>query len=201
LKFSPGDVLVTREVWRARFWAARAMVCLEDSADLIAMWLPRGAQCYFPRALDGGRLRVPSEDWVLYERIWDLHDNVVLVRPSEAYALHLIFEHDGTPRKLYVNLQEPLRRTARGFDYMDLALDVVIAADRSAWEWKDEDDLAAFVTHDLLTPEQAAAVRAEGERVIALAEAGADLFDDPWRRWPRPDGLPIPELPAGWDKN
>ena len=44
----------------------------------------------------------------------------------------------------YVNLQKPFRRTARGFETMDLMLDLVVEVDRSWW-WKDEDELETFV--------------------------------------------------------
>jgi hypothetical protein len=43
-----------------------------------------------------------------------------------------------------VNLQEPFRRSQFGFETMDLALDVIVEADRS-WRWKDEDELETFV--------------------------------------------------------
>jgi hypothetical protein len=41
-------------------------------------------------------------------------------------------------------LQEPFRRTSRGFATMDLMIDVIVSPDRT-WRWKDEDELAVFV--------------------------------------------------------
>jgi long-chain acyl-CoA synthetase len=66
----------------------------------------------------------------------------------------------------YVNLQVPLERSPLGFDTLDRALDVWIDPDGS-WRWKDENDLAACVALELISADEAAEIRAEGERVIA----------------------------------
>ena len=44
-----------------------------------------------------------------------------------------------------MNLEEPLKRTAIGFDYLDQLLDIEIAVDLSSWKWKDEDELEEAV--------------------------------------------------------
>ncbi|HEV7721125.1 MAG TPA: hypothetical protein VGO60_07560, partial [Iamia sp.] len=46
------------------------------------------------------------------------------------------------------------------------------------------------------TPEHAAAVRAEGERVIAEAERGDPPFDGSWLDWDPDPAWAIPALPA-----
>jgi hypothetical protein len=99
-----------------------------------------------------------------------------------------VFEH-----AWYVNLQEPLRRTPLGFDTCDQLLDLVRTRD-GKWRWKDERELGAAVERGFLSNEEAAAIRAEGERVIA-----ADPFPTGWEDW-RPDpSWPAPALPPGWD--
>ena len=40
----------------------------------------------------------------------------------------------------YVNLETAMTRTPIGFDYLDQLLDIEIAPDLSAWNWKDEDE-------------------------------------------------------------
>jgi hypothetical protein len=93
----------------------------------------------------------------------------------------------------YVNLQEPLRPSPVGFDTRDQALDVVIEPD-GTWSWKDEDHLAAAVERKHFMPREAAAVRAEAERVIE-----AWPFPTGWEAW-RPDlGWAPMRLPARWD--
>ena len=68
-----------------------------------------------------------------------------------------------------------------GVDMVDQDLDVRGRTRTAAWQWKDEDEFAerlAFPEHYWVTDE--AAVRAEGERVIKLAEAGEFPFDGTW---------------------
>ncbi len=100
----------------------------------------------------------------------------------------------------YINLQEPLRRTPVGFDSMDLALDIVISPDCSMWRWKDEDEFAEMIGLGLLSPSEAQAIRAEGEKVIQLAESNQPPFCDGWETWSAPDEWQIPEFPADWDQ-
>jgi hypothetical protein len=79
-----------------------------------------------------------------------------------------------------------------------LVLDLTVAADLSAWAWKDEDELAWSVRVGKYSSEQAAAIRAEGVRVVRALETRAWPFDSDWSMW-QPDPLwPIPTVPAGW---
>jgi predicted RNA-binding protein associated with RNAse of E/G family len=96
-------------------------------------------------------------------------------------------------RGWYVQLGDPLRPSRFGFDTMDHALDVWIRPDGS-WEWKDEDDFAEAQELGVFTPEQAAAIRAEGERVLA-----ARPWPTGWEEWGPDPGWRLPQLPAGWD--
>jgi len=98
----------------------------------------------------------------------------------------------------YVNLEQPRRRASLGFDTTDHALDIVIRPDHS-WHWKDEAELAEAVEVGLFTSEQARAIRAEGECVIARVESWSPPFDEGWEHWrPDPD-WPLPSLPEGWE--
>jgi hypothetical protein len=89
--------------------------------------------------------------------------------------------------------------TVAGIDIVDQDLDVVVWPDRS-WEWKDEGEFAerlAIPEHYWVTDE--AAVRAEGERVIKIVEAGQFPFDGTWIDLVPPWDPPA-ELPPGWDR-
>lgn len=70
------------------------------------------------------------------------------------------------------------------------------------WEWKDEEEFVerlAFPEHYWVPDE--AAVRAEGKRVIALAEAGEFPFDGTWCDFVPPAQWRTPgRLPDGWDR-
>ena len=60
-------------------------------------------------------------------------------------------------------------------------------------------ELAEAVEVGLFTSEQARAIRAEGECVIARVESWSPPFDEGWEHWrPDPD-WPLPSLPEGWE--
>lgn len=73
-------------------------------------------------------------------------------------------------------------------------------ADRR-WRWKDEDEFAERIGHPWYWDEAgAAAIRAEGERVIGLAEAGTFPFDGSWTDF-RPDpAWTVPTELPDWDR-
>jgi hypothetical protein len=58
-----------------------------------------------------------------------------LITPGAAHAIHLWWlAPDWRFGGWYVNLQEPIRRTTLGFDYMDQMLDIVVEPDLVALE-------------------------------------------------------------------
>ena len=92
-----------------------------------------------------------------------------------------------------MNLQAPNRETRLGFDTTDWAIDIWVEPD-GTWRWKDEEDFAEAQALGVLTPTAAAAVRAEGERVVA-----ARPWPTGWEEWrPPPEWTPA-ALPDGWD--
>jgi predicted RNA-binding protein associated with RNAse of E/G family len=80
-----------------------------------------------------------------------------------------------------------------GFDTEDHALHIWIETDGS-WQWKDEHELEVGVEVGFFSPEQAAAFRAEGERVIAEWP-----FPTGWEHWRADPSWPIPSVPAEWE--
>jgi hypothetical protein len=82
---------------------------------------------------------------------------------------------------------------------MDLALDVIIDADRS-WRWKDEDELETFVARGVFEPDLPQRLRAEALGVVSRLERNEPPFSEPWPEW-RPDpSWERPVLPSGWDR-
>ncbi|HEX4700741.1 MAG TPA: DUF402 domain-containing protein, partial [Pseudonocardiaceae bacterium] len=121
-----------------------------------------------------------------------------LIAESEWSSLWWFFEPDGTFRCWYVNLEIPRGRTDYTTDRVDGVLDVAVAPDRS-WRWKDEDEANAAVAAGRINAAQLSRLRTEGERLIALVEAGAFPFDGTWCDF-RPDpAWERPTLPAGLD--
>jgi predicted RNA-binding protein associated with RNAse of E/G family len=191
-------VVVLRTVYRGRVWSAVPYYLLEDSPERVVTAVVPGARLrWWAVERAGVWAALASGEWETVETTW--HTNRALwVWPRGAnYMVGHFWEHATDRfRAWYLNLQSPLRRSSIGFDLWDQVLDVVVRPDRS-WSWKDEDELAEAVRLGVMAPEEAAAVRAEGERLIACLD---DVVPTGWEEW-RPDpGWPALELPADWDR-
>jgi predicted RNA-binding protein associated with RNAse of E/G family len=170
---------------------------------LLALYAPLGTQIKYPLTPDGKRVKpyqkIKSE-WVLTDLKMDKYSSLRLTRPGSGYSI-LIFWNtkDMGLRYWYINLEEPLHRTAMGFELTDYFLDVIVEPDLSGWCWKDEDEFTEAVDLGLITKEKAAIIRDEGERVAKWLQSGNSPFNG-WENW-RPDpSWKVPVLPDGWDK-
>ena len=180
---------------------------VRDDPDCIAVFQAAGTPSKAPRRLDGTeilrslpfpeRYNTPTR---VVDDVWHTESRLMLVRPGAAHAFSVFWlAEDWSFQGWYVDLQAPFRRTSLGFDSEDHVLDIVVGADLS-WYWKDEDELADAQRIGRFTPEEAAAIRAEGERVVEVIEAGGWPFNEGWESWrPDPD-WPIPAVPEGWDR-
>jgi hypothetical protein len=182
-----GDVVALREVWHGRVWKARPWIVVQDDPDLLVLWIPRGAHTVLPTN------ELPTGTWG--HRASKFRTNALrLTRPGgPAHSILLFFDADGAFDCWYVNLEGPLTRTRVGFDLDDLFLDLLVQPDGS-YRWLDEDELELALCAGLISAEDAASARREGERVLAEWP-----FPTGWEDWrPDPRWKP-PGLPAGWD--
>jgi len=132
-------------------------------------------------------------DWVLTDWEWQI-PALEFVRPGEWLAVRVTFQPEsGKHWGWYVNLQEPFRRTERGIEMMDMALDVVADA-RRRWRWKDEHEFAHLIGQGLINPATADTVRAAGFEAIDRLERREEPFDDTWLGWRPPPEWGLPEL-------
>jgi Protein of unknown function (DUF402) len=204
----PGEPVLVQEVWNDRVWAARPMTVVQDDGDSVALWFPKGTRWKAPttpptRTREGTRGERLARcaalcDWVFVDAVWDV-STLWLMREGAWHAVWVSWRDGGEFWGWYVNLQEPYRRTARGFETMDLMLDVVVEVDRSWW-WKDEDELETFVSLGPFDESLAERVREEGLRVVRRAERNEPPFDQPWPTWRPPRSWGIPELPSAWKR-
>jgi len=189
---------VLREIWGGRVWSARAATVVDDREDQTTFFVPAGTTRMAP-VRDGVVLRIPEERFELAPRTSGEAHALSFGWPDLAYGTLLFFHADWRPRNWYVNLQEPLRRSEVGFDYLDLKLDVIVELDGS-WRWKDEDELAEAIARGLIAAEDEAHLRAAGERAVRQIVEQEPPFDRDWTTW-RPDpAWPAPALPDGWDR-
>ncbi|MEX2245783.1 MAG: DUF402 domain-containing protein [Dehalococcoidia bacterium] len=207
-RWAPGETVLLQEVWRGRLWSARPMIVALDRGGSTALWFPKGTRWKGPTT-PPARVRAETRtqrlmesltlcDWVLADREWDV-SSLWLMEAGAHHAVWVSWREGGEHYGWYINLQEPFRRTARGFQWMDLMLDVIVEPDRR-WHWKDEDDFQGMIGHNLIDDAKARAVRAEAESVIRRLEANASPFCDPWPDW-RPDpAWRSPLLPPAWDR-
>jgi hypothetical protein len=202
MTFQRGDAIVLREVWRGRVYSVAPVRIVLDRSDLIAMYLVPQTVSKFSASRDGAPLRIPQDEWWLKEDAWlsQGQDILFLHTPGAAHTLVLSWDEQHRFDHWKVDLQQPLSRTAIGFDYMDQMLDIIISADRSEWRWKDEDELAEAQRRGVWSEQDAKAIRAEGERVIELMRANRPPFCNGWENWkPDPSLMQVPGLPAGWE--
>jgi predicted RNA-binding protein associated with RNAse of E/G family len=199
MRWEPGAQIVLREVWKGNIWSVRPEILVQDTPNMLALYRPAGTPWKRPVSRDGTPLRLTSEDWVLADFRMPI-ESLRLVTPGASHSVLLLWS-EGFDSFLtwYINLEEPLRRTAIGFDYMDQVLDIEISEGLKSWHWKDEDELEEAQALGLISEERARELRAEGERVIEQMEAKKPPFDADWETW-RPDpSWPAPELPEDWD--
>ncbi len=192
---SRGDTALLRFVRYGQVRRATPHVVVEDSDELVALYAPVGSPCK-TAVWDGSPIRGQADrTWRLRDHVWDTYRVLRLMRWGQAHSLELFWEDaTGAFACWYVNLQEPLRRSPVGFDTDDLVLDIWVEPD-GTWRWKDEDELEEAIRLGRFTAGEAAAIRAEGERVIA--DWPFPTGSEDWQ--PDPD-WPTPELPSDWDE-
>jgi hypothetical protein len=195
----PGDHVLLREVCQGKVWTLRPVTVVVDTPDLTALYLPHGVTWRGAVTLNGEILRVPWEPWeVGPPKMWENHF-LRLSIPGEDYSVAAIWHSSWMMFGWYLNIEEALRPTEFGFDYMDWTLDVFISRDRRFHTWKDEAELVEAVRRGVYSPEVAAHIREVGERGLARLLAREDPFDEPWENWrPDPAWTP-PVLPERWE--
>ena len=189
-----GEIIVHREIWRDRPWLASPVVVVGDTPELLVTYLPEEAPFVFPASADGR-----PHPWAGKQR-WHGHGMLALRRPGEACSV-MHFWH-GPEREFagwYLNLEEPFRRTATGYDSQDLELDVWIPVDGD-WRFKDEEMVDQRVREGRYTEEQATAIRALGRQIAAMLDRGERWWDERWASFEPDPSWRAPAFPDGWEE-
>ncbi len=211
MRFEPGRLVVHRNVRRGRIgWVRPARVVSDDERGLL-LWVAEGSPVASEVTEAGlGMRAVPFTEWItstyrLAQSRWNGPPLLKFLPTGASHSVWWFRDAQGRFTGWYVNLEEPGVRWddggLAGVDMVDQDLDVLVRPDRD-WEWKDEGEFVerlAFPEHYWVADE--AAVRAEGKRVISIAEAGAFPFDGTWCDFTAPPEWGVPErLPEGWDR-
>lgn len=171
-----GETIVRREVRNDGWcWLEVAVRVVRDDRELLATYIPRGAELAFPPGPE-------AHPWSTRDR-WEGHGVLMLQRPGEACAVWVFWE--GPERRhacWYVNLQEPFRRRSDGYETQDLELDLIVHPDGRC-ERKDEELLEQRVREGRFTEDQLRDIRAEGFRIETELAAGRRWWDPYWALW------------------
>jgi Protein of unknown function (DUF402) len=200
--YTPGQPVLVREIWQGKIWTARPEIVVLDTPELLVLYKARGTCWKQSKSFEGARpsgLNRKSGQWQLNDTVWDFEGNLRLNIPGSHYSV-LAFWNDyhESLRYWYINLEYPIIRTERGFDYTDMLLDILVEPDLKTWRWKDADEFQEALDIGLISPQEAKMFRAAGEKALNLLQSGKSIFNQ-WENW-RPDpSWPIPPLTDGWD--
>jgi hypothetical protein len=207
MRFEAGTTVVRRGLYRdGRIGSLQCARVIADDERGLLTWSAAGSATMRRLLLSDEPARaIPLAEeirspTVLAVSTWQPFSTLMLTDPDAGHSVWWAFDADGAFVGWYVNLEPPVARWKGGIDHVDQALDILVAPDR-AWRWKDEDEFAEQTGDPLFWDEAgAAAIREEGRRVIASAEAGAFPFDGTWTDF-RPDQeWPVSALPWWWDQ-
>ena len=174
----PGDVVELRSTYAGRVrWAFPHRVVADDG-ECFALYLAPGTEgVAMGRDPDGRYLERWMSTEPAHRLVWRQHHILSLTRRGDAHSLWHFWDEDWAFVCWYVQLQAPTIETGGALETTDHALDVIVEPS-GAWRWKDEDDFAEAQQLGIFTRAEAAAVRAEGERVIA-----ARPWPTGWEDW------------------
>jgi hypothetical protein len=183
--------VVRREVLLGASWFATPTICIEDSDDLLALYLPPGAPFGFTD-------HAIPHPWRGRHDRWYGHGKVMLQRPGEAHSIDVFWSSaERAFAGWYFNLQDPFRRTSQGIDTLDHELDLWWPAGEPTYVWKDVELFEERVRQGRY-PGLEEAIRAEGRRVAAALDAGQRWWDEGWAQWTPQPAWAVPQLPPDW---
>ena len=194
-----GDSVTLRGVGSKVFWAYPTIL-VQDTPELIAYYLRAGTMGKNVSHRVSPTEMLDAESIEIVDHQWHRTDVLMLTVPGETFSVYYMWE-TGTKNLdcIYINLQEPLRRTSIGFDSMDNVLDVVIHPDMDQWRWKDEDEFEEAQSVGVYSPEKARQIRADGEAAIDLVLSRRRGMYEKWKLWEVNPHWEIPALPPFWN--
>jgi len=190
--WSEGDIVLKRSIYRGNVRWTFPHRYVGDWDGRIGLYCGPGNQGKAMRRGPDGYLRRWMTDAPPFDTEWEQTHVLRFERAGARHSIEIYWKTDWEHWSWYVNLQSPVVVNGRFVDTTDEALDIVVAPD-GGWRWKDEDELAEGVELGIWSEEEAAEIRAEGERVVAAAP-----WPTGWEDWrPPAEWKPLP-LPEDW---
>lgn len=178
-------------------WPCRV---IQDTNELLALFIAAGSKYKAgPKRTAAQKLAGPRQPTPPDEYVWR-NDTLRLMFPGARHSVSLFWNTTSTMRRFlryFVNLEEPFRRTAAGFDTQDHTLDVVVTPELH-WSWRDEAEFESHTAFGFYTPELATEVRAEGQRTIDAIAAGNHPCLRGWTEWHPDSTWTVPAIPQNW---
>ena len=198
----PGATIVWRSVDREKAIVQTALpwtVVRHDDRSIVLFMTPGTTFKVRTGRYGGPRERMLLEwDGGYSDRVWKETNTLMLHRFGDAHSFWLARD-DASARLAwwYVNLEEPWRETAIGFDSRDHLLDLWAGPD-GEWHWKDEDELGWAIAQGWFAPERDSELRAEGERALERFKRRDPPLDESWIDFRPEPSWAVPVLPASW---
>jgi hypothetical protein len=207
--FTEGSTVVLRDVLRGKVWTASPHRVIRDTGTQLVLTTWPGAEMLKPttwtQSLRTGDATVRKQalpnlaagrwelDWWTWQRTTILKRS----RTGDYFSVSQFFDAQGRCDEWYVDFIRPWQRTALGIDTFDLFLDLVIKADLSGYQWKDEDEYAQARRLGVVDDPLHRHVESAREQVVSLVQSGRGPFAEDWSSWQRDPAWPTPVLPTG----
>ncbi len=182
--------MVLRHAAGGRTWCALPVTVLHDGSSCTVFRIHEGTEWAAAFGPDGRRAHGWQRGWRLRRTTWRGDHGTYVVEWGRWYGT-AVFTDPATDRvrKWYANCQDPLRRTAWGFDTMDRELDVELAVDGRSPRWKDLDRFRRVVDSGHLARHTAGVIVREARS--ARNRLADPAFRSALTQWTvRPAGLP-----------
>jgi len=208
--WNPGDQVVLRGIYNSHVWYIQSANVVYDTAEEVALVVMPGAQCAAPNGYINGKHGTDenwnrwddylNDTWNMQYYNWRTNRLLILLQPEKYYASMYFWHHERNEFLCYyVNFQLPFKRTAIGFDTLDLELDIVVEPNYS-WQWKDADDYRNGIERGVLISNWIQGIEEAKQEIFTKLEKRQYPFNRYWLNWmPDPNWSP-PKLPANWDK-
>lgn len=208
--WNPGDLVVVRGIFNNCIWIAQSSLVVKDDEREVALALLPGAECRMPDGYINGK-HGPGGKWDrwgdylnrnpdLQSFTWHTRRLLLLMEPDTYYGTVLFWEESSDQFiNYYINFQTPFKRSERGFDFLDLELDIIIEPN-FIWHWKDTDEYQSGIQQGVIHDEWVRNIENAKKEVFIKLENRLYPFDGSWLDWKPDPNWSSPALPENWDK-